>query len=68
MQAANKGLFETLVSVYDPEWLGHEQLYVRSQVSLVPSSILDKVDLAILHHLDHLIVAAYRHGVERLQP
>ncbi|KAG1676578.1 Myc box-dependent-interacting protein 1 [Nymphon striatum] len=31
MQAANKSMFETLVHVYDPEWLGHEQLYIRSQ-------------------------------------
>ncbi|RWS14552.1 myc box-dependent-interacting protein 1-like isoform X2 [Dinothrombium tinctorium] len=31
MQAANKGLMECLIDIYEPEWPGHEQIPVKAQ-------------------------------------
>ena len=33
MHGASKGLYETLIEVYEPEWVGHELLYAQAQNS-----------------------------------
>ncbi|KAK8394468.1 hypothetical protein O3P69_006567 [Scylla paramamosain] len=33
LHGASKGLYETLIEVYEPEWVGHELLYAQAQNS-----------------------------------